>query len=110
MSTRVRLARAIAIGADIVQIGLFPFFAEGVVSPLNVVVDIIVAILLTCLVGWHFAFLPGFIIEGIPFVDLAPTWTIAAMIATRNKEQPAPREPKTAVVEEPKKLEDSKTS
>jgi hypothetical protein len=58
-------------------------FLEGMLSPANAILDVLTAALLTLLVGWHMAFLPAFIIEGIPFADLAPTWTIAVLIATR---------------------------
>jgi hypothetical protein len=79
------LARGIAVAADFVQIALFPLFSEGIVSPLNVGLDVLVCGLLIFLVGWHIAFLPTFIIEQLPFADLAPTWTLAALIATRGK-------------------------
>ena len=44
-----------------------------------------VAVAMVLLVGWHIAFIPTFIIESLPLVDLAPTWTVAALIATRGK-------------------------
>ncbi len=37
------------------------------------------------LVGWNWVFLPTFVTELMPFVDLAPTWTVAAFIATRER-------------------------
>lgn len=82
---RIWLARGVAMLADAVQIGLFPIFMEGLLSPVNAAVDVGVAVLLSLLVGWHIAFLPGFVIEQIPFANLAPTWTLAVMLATRNK-------------------------
>jgi hypothetical protein len=86
--TRIGIARGIAIGADVLQIGLFPFFAEGWVSPLDIAVDTVMCAVLTWLVGWHISFLPSFIVKGVPMVDLAPTWTIAVLIATRKKAPP----------------------
>jgi hypothetical protein len=83
---RIWIARAVAIAADVLQIGFFSIMSEGFVSPADAVVDVIVAIVLTLLVGWHIAFLPSFIIKAVPVVDLAPTWTIAILIATRSKE------------------------
>lgn len=80
--SRIGIARAIAIAADILQLTVFPFFFEGALSPLDVALDALVAALLTWLVGWHIAFLPSMVAELIPFVDLAPTWTIAVFIAT----------------------------
>jgi hypothetical protein len=88
--TRIWLARGIAVAADALQIAIFPASAEGVFSPITDGLDAAVAIILTLLVGWHIAFLPSFIIKILPFADLAPTWTIAIIIATtgkaRNKE------------------------
>lgn len=80
---RIWLARILAVVADGVQIGLLPVFLEGMLSPVDAVLDVVVGVLLTLLVGWHIAFLPAFIIEGIPFADIAPTWTIAVLVATR---------------------------
>jgi hypothetical protein len=84
-SHRIWIARAIAVAADLLQIGILPAFIEGVASPVNVALDVLVAILLILLVGWHMAFVPSFIVEMLPFVDLAPTWTLAVFIATRGK-------------------------
>ena len=80
---RVFAARAIAIAADFLQIAVFPVFSEGVVSPLDTGLDLAVAGALTALVGWHWAFLPSFAAEMVPFLDLVPTWTAAVFIATR---------------------------
>jgi hypothetical protein len=81
---RIRLARSIAVSADIVQILLFPWVFQGVASPVDDILDVAVAILLTLLVGWHIAFIPSFIVKLIPVADLAPTWTVATFLATRN--------------------------
>jgi hypothetical protein len=80
---RVRAARALAVTADLLQIVLLPVFAPAALSPANNVIDGVVAIALILLVGWHWAFLPAFVAEMVPFVDLIPTWTAAVMIATR---------------------------
>ena len=74
------------MAADLVQIGIFPYFAEGAISPFDVILDVIVGTLLVLLVGWHIAFLPSAIAELLPVVDLAPTWTIAAFIATHKRQ------------------------
>jgi hypothetical protein len=89
-SWRIGLARLIAVTADIVQLAIFPWVIEGAASPVDDVLDVVVAALLTLLVGWHIAFLPSFIVKLIPFADLAPTWTVAIFVATRGKNaQPA---------------------
>ncbi|HEY2586731.1 MAG TPA: hypothetical protein VGI81_13285 [Tepidisphaeraceae bacterium] len=82
---RVWLARGIAMAADLVQIGLFPYFAEGVISPADAALDAVVAVVLVWLVGWHIAFVPTIVVEMLPVADLAPTWTLAVFIATRGR-------------------------
>lgn len=83
---RIWLARAIAIVADGVQIGLFPLFSEGFISPLDDAFDVAVCLVLTLLVGWHWAFLPSVAVKLAPILDEAPTWTLAVFIATRKRE------------------------
>lgn len=85
MPSRVAIARAIAVGADALQLGLFPVFCPGLASPLNVALDTAVCVVLTWLVGWHVAFMPSFLVEEVPFLNLAPTWTLAILIKTRQK-------------------------
>jgi len=82
---RIWLARMIAMIADALQIAVFPWFVEGMLSPLNDALDVAVMITLILLVGWHIAFVPTFIVEQLPFADLAPTWTVAIWIATRGR-------------------------
>jgi hypothetical protein len=80
---RILLARTVAVVADMLQIVLFPLFPLENLPPINAVVDAIVCLILILLVGWHIAFLPSFIVKAVPFGDLAPTWTIAVLVATR---------------------------
>lgn len=80
-----RLAWMIAVIADTLQIAAFPFFAEGGVSPLDTGLDLIVAFVLTRLLGWHWAFLPTFATELVPGLDLVPTWTAAVFFVTRSQ-------------------------
>jgi hypothetical protein len=82
---RIWLARGIAALADLIQLTLFPIFFQGSALPFHAVLDVVVAIVLILLVGWHIAFVPTFIIELLPFADLAPTWTLATFIATRGR-------------------------
>jgi hypothetical protein len=85
IASRIRIARFIAVGADVLQLGLFPLFAEGFISPLDDALDVLVCVLLTWLVGWHYSFLPSVVIKVLPVADLVPTWTIAVFLATRQK-------------------------
>jgi hypothetical protein len=76
-------ALGVAICADFIQLGLFPVFFEGGLSFVDGFFDLIICIILTCLVGWHFAFLPSFLIKLVPLAAEAPTWTLAVLFATR---------------------------
>src|SRR5262245_12270387 len=80
-----RLAWLVAIAADCLQIVGLPIFIEGVLSPVNAILDVIVAVVLTRLLGWHWAFLPGLIGELIPGLDLFPTWTAAVFYVTSRR-------------------------
>jgi hypothetical protein len=80
------LARCIAMTADAVQLFLFPLFAEGFISPFDDALDLGMSLLLSWLVGWHWAFAPSIVIKLVPFADEAPTWTLAVLIATYNRQ------------------------
>jgi hypothetical protein len=79
-----RMAWSLALVADALQIGLFPLFAQGGFSPLDAGLDLLVGVLLTRILGWHWAFLPSFTAELIPGFDLFPTWTAAVFFVTRS--------------------------
>ncbi len=80
---RARVALGIAVAADALQILLVPAFIEGWFSPANDVLDVLVAGLMTGLLGWHVAFLPCFIAELVPVLGLFPTWTVAVLFVAR---------------------------
>jgi hypothetical protein len=72
-----RAAMVLAVIADALQIVVFPVFVEGALSPADDVLDFGVAALLVHLLGWHWEFLPSFLVKLVPGVDLVPFWTIA---------------------------------
>lgn len=80
---RILAARILAVAADAIQLGIWPLFVGGATSPVNDVLDVAVGAAMVWLVGWHWVLIPSFAAELIPFVDMAPTWTTAVMIATR---------------------------
>jgi hypothetical protein len=80
---RVWIARSIAVVVDALQILAFPAFSEGFLAPFDPALDVVTAIIMIALLGWHIAFVPTFIVESLPFADLAPSWTIAVLIVTR---------------------------
>ena len=80
-----RVAWAIAVAADALQIVAFPLFVEGGISPADSALDLIVAFLMIRLLGWHWAFLPTAAAKLIPGADLFPTWTTAVWFVTRQQ-------------------------
>src|ERR1700674_3575946 len=85
--TRFRVALILAMAADALQIFGFPLFAEGALSPADDVLDIAVAAALVQLLGWHWEFLPAFLAELVPGVDLVPFWTMAVISVYRKWKQ-----------------------
>jgi hypothetical protein len=85
--SRVRTALIIAIAADTVQLALLPLFGGGILSPFNNALDVVIGLVLVRLVGWHFAFLPTFVAELVPGLDLFPSWTAAVWFVTRGRDQ-----------------------
>jgi len=85
--TRFRAAMILAMAADALQIFVFPLFAEGALSPADDVLDVAVAAGLVHLLGWHWEFLPAFLAELVPGVDLVPFWTLAVVNVYRKWKQ-----------------------
>ena len=84
----IRTARFLAVATDLVQIVLFPLFVGGAFSPWQDGLDLLMAAVMTRLLGWHWAFLPTFFTELVPGLDLVPTWTAAVFFATRGAASP----------------------
>jgi hypothetical protein len=80
---RIWIARGVAVAADAVQLALFPLFVGGIPEGADAALDVAVGGLLCWLCGFHAAFLPTFIGEALPTVDLFPTWTLAVLFVTR---------------------------
>jgi hypothetical protein len=74
---RIRAALVVAIIADVFQIIFSPLFFEGAASPADDVLDLLVAGIMSYLLGWHWEFLPSFFAKLVPGVDLVPLWTLA---------------------------------
>lgn len=96
---RVRAARYLAVAADALQIAILPLFAPGGFSPWNDALDVAIAAALTRLVGWHWAFLPSFVAELVPGLDLVPTWTAAVFFVTRGGAHPGRKVPREGAVD-----------
>ncbi len=84
-----KTAMALAIVADALQIIFLPLFAEGGISPADDILDLGVAAALVHLLGWHWEFLPSFLVKLVPGVDLVPFWTIAVVNVYRKSKREA---------------------
>jgi len=71
-----------------VQIGLLPVFMGGAAAPWDDALDIGVGAALIVLLGWHVAFLPAFLGELVPFLNLFPTWTATVVFVVARKPTP----------------------
>ena len=86
---RMRLALALAVVADIVQIALFPLFIEGAASPADDLLDLGMAGVLSFLLGWQWEFAPSFVAKLVPGVDFVPFWTLAVANVYRKSKKSA---------------------
>jgi hypothetical protein len=94
---RFHSAMILAVAADALQILVFPFFAEGALSPADDILDLAVAVVMVRLLGWHWEFLPAFAGELVPGIDLVPFWTLAvANVYRKSKQQFVRQEPEEA--------------
>jgi len=66
-----------------------PTFFPAAISGANNVIDVVAAVVLVALTGWHWAYIPTFMIEMVPMADLAPTWSAAVYLATRGLDEDA---------------------
>jgi len=70
-------AMVLAVLADALQLVVFPLFVAGAISPAEDVLDLAMAVAMTRLLGWHWEFLPTFLVKLLPGIDLVPFWTMA---------------------------------
>ena len=68
--SKTRLALAFAIAAIADAIGVF----TAPLPPIVWLVDLVTAILLFMVLGWHWLLLPGLVMEAIPGVSILPLW------------------------------------
>jgi len=82
--SRLRTAWIIAIAVDALQLGLFPVTLT-LSTWLDKPLDLAAMGMLWYLVSWHWALLPTFVVELVPFVELVPTWTLALWLISRKQ-------------------------
>ncbi|TMP99339.1 MAG: hypothetical protein E6L09_09650 [Verrucomicrobia bacterium] len=89
--SRVRLAYAVAVAADFLQVMLGPLgwaFADEII-------DVTAMVLTIGAIGFHPLLLPTFVVEFIPLVDMLPSWTacVALVVSLRKRQQAPPTPP-----------------
>jgi hypothetical protein len=99
---RIFAAFAVAILADAIQFPATAAAATGIFAvpseATDCLVDCVVAVITTALLGFHWMLLPTMLIEAVPGLDLLPTWTgcVALVVRLRLKSpqgQPQPASP-----------------
>lgn len=86
---KVKAAWAVALVVDALQVGL-GVTTGGMSTWVDAPLDIVTMLVLWRLVGWHWVFLPSFALEFLPYVEFAPTWTMAVLVATRGAQGVTP--------------------
>lgn len=84
---RLRAALALAIVADVLQMVVFPLVVEGAASPVDDLLDLAMAGVLSFLLGWHWEFAPSFLGKLVPGVDLVPLWTLSVASVYRREKR-----------------------
>jgi hypothetical protein len=92
---RVALAFAAAGIADLIQVPVTAAMLSGVLTvpgeTANIIIDAIVMIITSLLLGFHWILLPSVILELVPVFDLFPTWTACvAFVVWRRRQEEMP--------------------
>jgi hypothetical protein len=92
--TRILLAFAASVIADVLQFPINAASATGIFAipgeVADLALDTVVMIIMSALLGFHWSFLPSFILEAVPGLDLIPTWTgCVAFVAWRRRKAEA---------------------
>ena len=92
---RIAAAFAVAVIADAIQFPITAATMTGVLAVpgegADLLVDSVMTVVTSSLLGFHWILLPSFVFEAIPGFDLFPTWTgCVAYVVWRRKKQAAP--------------------
>jgi hypothetical protein len=92
--TRILLAFAVSVIADVLQFPINAVSATGILAMpgevADVALDLVVMVITSALLGFHWALLPSFLLEAVPGLDLIPTWTgCVAFVVWRRKQAEA---------------------
>jgi hypothetical protein len=88
---RILIAYAVAILADLIEFPITAAEVTVVAAPaaegMAFVVDAIVFGIVTKLLGFHWLFLPSFLVEVVPGLDMLPTWVDCVFFCRAAKEK-----------------------
>jgi hypothetical protein len=76
---RKRAALAVAALSDVLQWCFLPVLSEGALSPFDVALDAVTALVILLVVGFQWRLAVALVVELIPGVDLFPTWTAVVL-------------------------------
>jgi len=99
---RIIVAYTVAIVADLLELPISALELTVIGAPvamfLSFVLDAVVFGIMMFLLGFHWLFLPSFLVEVVPGLDMLPTWVgcVFFVVRQRKKEQnfnpvPAPK-------------------
>lgn len=90
-ASRARLALALAVLVDAIQLPLQGASLTGIgtlpAEAIDLAIDAATALIISRLIGFHWALLPTLALELIPFVDLAPTWFVCVTYVISRRRQ-----------------------
>jgi hypothetical protein len=77
---RKAVALAVAGAVDMLQMFIVPLVVEGAASPVEDVLDVFAAVVLTAICGFKWQFVLAFFMELVPGLDILPTWSAVALL------------------------------
>jgi hypothetical protein len=87
---RRAIALAVAGVADLVQIVFLPAFIEGVASPFDDALDLVVVVALLAILGFSYRLVFALALELVPGAALFPTWTAVVLSLPAAPKEPEP--------------------
>ena len=104
---RIIRAFAVAVAVDALQLPVNLGFLTGFLAVpaelADVGLDVAASVLISRLIGFHWVFLPSFLVEAVPGLDLCPTWVAAVAYVVwqrQRKERTLPPPIEATVVEQ----------
>jgi hypothetical protein len=101
---RIVIAYLIAVVADLLEFPISAAEVTVVVAPaaegVDVVVDAIVFVIMTKLLGFHWMLLPSAFVEAVPGLDVLPTWAGCVFFVVRQRRKELNPEPLPKAIKE----------